>query len=74
LILKTIEEILQEYKHHAVTSSIIRGELVKRLPDIKIPVGYSIRRYMKKYLKVTYHKANHIFDPNPLGVSIALKL
>lgn len=29
---------------------------------------------MKKYLNFSYHRVNKIFDPNPLKVSLQLKL
>ena len=63
-ILMEMKAILEEFKNIHITSNFIWDQLSIRLPHLTIPHPYSIRRYLKSYLKFSYRRINHIYTPS----------
>ncbi len=57
--------IIEERESQFTTSDSLRADLVKWLPDMKIPNVVTLRSYLKKYLNMSFKKVSHIFIPNP---------
>jgi len=57
--------IIEERESKFITSDSLWADLIKWIPEIKIPSTVTLWKYLKQYLNMSFKKVSHIFIPNP---------